>query len=249
MSTIAPTLSLTESQTFEAMRIFLLTLVPNTVEVVRGLTNRVAEPQGADFIVMTPLLHKRLRTNVDTYSDTESITFTTFTNTPSINDILVNGTATAQGTVIGIAGTTVTLEPGTGSYFSVGDIITDQTTSLPVGTVTAASYGNKAVAQGVMVGLQVDIHGPNSADTMQILNTLFRDQYAVDVFATTGYDVTPLYADDPIQTTFLNGEQQIEERWTIDAILQCNPVVTVPAQFMSAVEVTTISVEATYPVE
>src|ERR1017187_4342201 len=100
MPNIAPTLSLTEAQTFTAMREFLQAIVPSTTEVVKGLTNRVSEPAGADFIVMTPMLHKRLRTNVDTYADTESILFASFTSTPSIGNILANAEATAVGTVI-----------------------------------------------------------------------------------------------------------------------------------------------------
>lgn len=65
----APALSLTESQALTALRAFLLTVLPEGVEVTRGLDNLVPEPIGADFVVMTPVLRERLSTNVTIYRD------------------------------------------------------------------------------------------------------------------------------------------------------------------------------------
>lgn len=53
---------------FVKIRAFLLTVVPSGTEVVRGLVNRVPQPNGG-YIGITPLFERRLRTNVSTYED------------------------------------------------------------------------------------------------------------------------------------------------------------------------------------
>jgi hypothetical protein len=42
-------------------------------------------------------------------------------------------------------------------------------------------------------------------------------------------------------------ELQYEQRWTIEAFLQYNPVVTVPMQFADTASVTLINVDEAYP--
>lgn len=179
---MSATLSLTESQTLTALRTFLTGLLPAGVEVVRGQTNRVPEPAGADFVVMTPILRQRLATNTDTYTDTY---------------------------------------PGT--------------------TQTAAAL------TPMRVTVQLDVHGPASADNAQMIVALFRDDYAVQALAASGFDVAPMYCDDGKQIPYLNAEQQVEYRWSIDAVLQCNPVVTVPQQFAGSLDITLVEVDAAYP--
>ena len=65
---IAP--SVTETQVFTGLRAFLLLIVAAGVEVVQTQQNRVAEPVGPDFIVMTPSNRVRLATNQDTWDRT-----------------------------------------------------------------------------------------------------------------------------------------------------------------------------------
>jgi hypothetical protein len=48
-----------------ALRGFLLGCVPVGVEVIQSQANRVPEPAGADFILMTPTLRQRMSTNLD----------------------------------------------------------------------------------------------------------------------------------------------------------------------------------------
>jgi len=74
-----------------------------------------------------------------------------------------------------------------------------------------------------------------------------RSMYACDLFAATGYDVTPLYADDPRQSPFLNAESQIEFRWTCDIQLQVNSIVLAPQQFSDSVVVGIQSPVDAYP--
>jgi len=63
------TISLTEDQTLEAHRLFLLGLFGPSTVVVVGQDNRVPEPGADSFIVMTPIHMERLETNVVSYAD------------------------------------------------------------------------------------------------------------------------------------------------------------------------------------
>lgn len=181
---MSASLSLTEAQVLGALRSVLLTYL-GTIEIVRSEINRVAEPIGPDFIVMTPPRRERLSTNVAVYSDG-------FLLTPP--------------------------QPGT------------------VGTM-----------QPTMITVQLDIHGPNSANNAQIVSTLFRDRVACELFAATGLAVQPLYADEPHQAPFEDAEQQTEFNWSIDVVLQANIIVTTPQDFAGEVNIGLLNVDRTYP--
>ena len=76
------TQSPTQYNILTALRTFLLSVLPSGVEVIRGQDNRVAEPHVTDFVVMTPILQRRLATNVQSSNDnsfTGSIAGTTLT--------------------------------------------------------------------------------------------------------------------------------------------------------------------------
>jgi hypothetical protein len=102
--------------------------------------------------------------------------------------------------------------------------------------------------QPTKLTVQVDVHGPNSGNNMQVITTLFFSEYAVEQFAISGFDVTPLYHGTPKQVPFINGEQQYEQRWTVDLHMQINPSTTVTQQFADQLEVGVISVQAEYPI-
>jgi hypothetical protein len=182
---MSATLSLTEDQTYTAMRAFLLGLLPAGVEVIVGQDNRVAEPTASDFVVMTTMLQERIETNVVTYED---------------------------------------------------GLLTD-----PVSGV-----GKRFDMTPKKVTIQLDVHGPSSGDNVNVIASMFRSDYAVDAFAATGFDVTPLYASEPHQGPFVNGEQQVEQCWICDAVVQCNPIVTTGQQFAAAVTIGVINVDTTY---
>ena len=177
---MSATISLTEVQVLTALRTFLLSIMQSGVEVIRAEINRVPEPEGSDFLIMTPTLRGRIGTNVDTYS----------------------------------------------------------------GTIDSAPLTLLNVEQSTQTTVQIDIHGPNGAENAQIVSSLLRDYYACASFASSGFAVQPLYASDPIQTPFINGEQQYEFRWTVDAVLQANPVVTVIQQFADTLTPTLIEADA-----
>jgi hypothetical protein len=101
-----------------------------------------------------------------------------------------------------------------------------------------------AVEQGTKVKMQLDIYGPLSESWATIISTLWRDGYAVDAMKPT---CAPLYTDEPFQGALVNGEEQYEDRWTVQAILQYNPVTTVAQESATAAEVNAINVDERYP--
>lgn len=237
--------SITQSDITTVLRAFLLSVLPTGVPVQLAQINRVAEPQAGDFVIMTPLLLRRLSTNVDSFADTYF--------TASIAGTVMTVSAVAYGTLAvgnpvfgpGVAaGTKITaLGSGTGGVGTY-DVSPSQTVSS--GPLAA---GTKAVAQPTQVTIQLDVHGPNSADNAQTISTLFRDAYATQFFADAGFDGAPFYADDPKQMPFVNENQQVENRWVIDAVMQSNSAITnLPQQFADQLVPTLINVDATYPI-
>lgn len=105
--------------------------------------------------------------------------------------------------------------------------------------------GGKGVLTPSKFGIQLDFYGDDSAKWAATTQALMRDGYAFDNFPT---GIKPLYADDPVQIPLINGEQQYEQRWKLEVMLQINPVVTVAQDFSDALSVNIINVEATYPV-
>ena len=96
------------------------------------------------------------------------------------------------------------------------------------------------------VQIQLDIHGPLAADNTQIITTMFWSGWACDQFAAAGFDITPLFNDDPHEVPYMNDQQQIEMRWVTTLHMQVNAVATVTQQFAAQLAVGVISVEATY---
>lgn len=225
-------LSVTQSQTLAALRSFLLAALPAGVEVVSGQINRVAEPQGDNYVVMTPILRTRLSTNIHTERDvafTGSIAGTTLTvSAMTLGAIEVGQTLSGAGVT---AGTTITaLGTGTGG---IGTYVVSQAQTVASGVMAS---GSEDIMQPTQVTIQIDVHGSDSGDNAQTITTMFRDPVGVALFAATGVDVTPLYTDEPKQIPFVNAEQAYEDRWVINALLQVNPAVSVPQQFAAELE-------------
>ena len=174
-----------QSDIATALRAFLVEILASSVAVVRGQDNRVPEPQGSDYVVVTPILRNRISTNVDVYVD--------------------------------------------------GALASPQ---VPASTTSR---------QSTQVTVQLDVHGPNSSDNAQIISTLLRSSLSPDVFKASGFDVTPLYADDPKQTPFVNAEGQYEYRWTVDAVVQANQVVTTQIPATAPQFATQISISSQSP--
>lgn len=222
-----------------ALRSFLVFILPPDVDVILAQVNRVPEPAGEDFVTMTPLRRPRIGTNIDDYADavfTGSIAGTTLNITAvgygelSVGSVLF-GVGITAGTRITALGTGA---GGVGTYIvSPGQTISSR----------KIAAGVETFLQPTNITMQLDVHGPNSADNAQTISTLMRDDYAVQAFAALNADVIPLFADDPRQLAFSNAEQQYEDRWVVEAQLQANITITAPLQFADAIEVTLIPVE------
>jgi hypothetical protein len=189
---------------------------------------------------MTPLFQDRLGTNYTTYEDnivTGSITLTT-----------LDVTAITQGSlVVG----QVLIDSGYPTMnIQVGTQILQQLTGSPGGIGTyEVSISQNVLSETLYAGVrddleqvkwtvQCDIHGPNSANNLRVLETIFRSDLGVTDFDSQSiYGVTPLYTSEGRQIVFVNAEQQQEYRWTIDLVMQVNPVIGTPQQFADQVEI------------
>ena len=240
------TISLTESQELTALRAFLLSVVPVGVEVIRGQVNRVAEPVGSDFVVFTPIGQPRIGTNYTTYQDNQivaSITGTLLTVTDLVQGTLGAGMTLIDGTVGAILPNTVIGTQVSGSVGGTGVYNVSPSQTISASLLYADIRSDLVPTEWTV---QLDIHGPNSSDTTKVIEGLFRSEVGTSFFAATGYDMQPLYCSDPHQTPFLNGEQQYEYRWTMEAHLHVNPVIGTPQQFATEIKIHTVEAGVVY---
>ena len=215
------------------------------------------EPQVTDFVVMTPTLLDPIDAfSVDAYADcafTSSVSGNVLTVTSVQFGTIIPGAALfGSGLSAGVyINGTVSGTGGVGTYSLNQSLGT-------IGSQTMAA-GVRYVELSNKVLVQLDFHGDlTSGDNAQTVAALWRDSYAVEYFknngpaAPPGYAVippgsltpqpfialSPLYADGPHQTPFVNAESQYEWRWRLDAYLQANQIVTVPQQFAAEVNIT-----------
>jgi hypothetical protein len=233
----------TESQIQIALRAFLLDVLPAGIEIVVAQANMVSEVAASDFILMTPTIRKRLATNEDKYADcafTGAIAGTALTAASVSYGAIILG-ATVYGANIAASTTITALGSGTGGAGTY-------TVSTPQ-TVAAErmASGTGKITQRTMITYQLDVHGNNSGDNCQIITTMFRDTYAYQFFLNQGFNVFPLYADDARQVPFVNGEQQFENRWTIDMTMEAPSSVLIPQQFAENISATLVDVITSYP--
>lgn len=98
--------------------------------------------------------------------------------------------------------------------------------------------------QGTGIDVQLDCYGASSGDWAVMLSTLLRDE--IGCLALAPY-CQPLYVDDARLAPLTDSEDQYEQRWTLTARLQYNPVTTTAQDFMSTAEVTSVNVDEAYP--
>lgn len=244
------TISFVEAQGFTALGNFLQAYcAPAPITVVRavgstapGQNVRVPEPQVGDFIVMSSLSEERLETNETIFSDnicTGSIADTTLTVAAVSRGALAPGQLlTDYGYPAGsIAANTTIVRQLTGPTGGVGTYQVSVTQTLASETLYA---GTRADLVGTKWTAQLDVHGPNSANNVRTIDTLFRSEVATNFFQEQGYAVVPLYCGDAHQTPFENAEQEVEYRWVIDACLEIGAVITTPQMFADKIKVMTV---------
>jgi len=237
--TVAPA----QSRVQVALRSFLLSILPDGTEVIEGQDNRVPEPETNDFVIITAIRRERIETNIDTYADARFVG-SIVGDTMTVDEVdfgaivigrYVFGTGVAPGTQV------IALGNGSGGP---GTYIVSPSQDL---SQRVMADGVQNILQPTKLVFQLDIHGPASADNAQTISTLFRDAYAVSAFAALDDLVVPLHADDPRQMAFINGENQYEDRWIVEACLQVDAAVGVPQQFADTAVVGVINVDASYP--
>lgn len=158
--------SVTETDVFAALRAVLIEWIPDGVEVIRGNVNRVSEPAGQSYIVMTPLSRTRLSTTVTGFDP---------------------------------------------------------------------DAGTRKDEASTQIDIQIDVHGPDSAENAQAISTLFRSDAGCDALNDTGIPVAPLQIADPRQLPFVGGERQYTERWSIDLSVQALLSITSSQDFTTKI--------------
>lgn len=105
---------------------------------------------------------------------------------------------------------------------------------------TGAPSSQATIEEGVELTVQIDCYGPETTDEVvgaedwaNLLSATLRDEYGCAALAPT---LSPLYADDARMIPLVDGEEQYEERWSLDAHFQFNPVTTIPQQYADVVD-------------
>lgn len=94
--------------------------------------------------------------------------------------------------------------------------------------------------------IQCDVFGPGSADNAAVIEATWRSGYGCDKLAEYG-DMAPLYVETPRQMPLINGEQQFQDRWSVDLVLQVNQRLVLTQDFANELVAGVISVDAEYP--
>lgn len=106
-----------------------------------------------------------------------------------------------------------------------------------------------ATESGTRLRVQLDfISGPGvspgAGDWAKLISGIWRTEATCTAFAPT---CAPLHADEAMMAPLTDEEDQYEQRWTLVAYVQYNPVTTVPMQFADEAEVTLVNVDEKYP--
>lgn len=255
------TISLTEAQGFQALGQFLKAIcAPYPLTVVRavgstapGSNVRVPEPLAGDFIIMSSLRTERLETNETTFSDNVSvgsISGTTLTVTTLTRGLLApgqllidydypSGNIAANTTIVSQLTST---EPGG----ALGGTGTYQVSAFQALASETLYSGTRADQVGTEWVVQIDCHGPNSLNNINTIDTLFRSEFGVDFFKSTGFWISPLHCVVAGQMPFENAEKEIEYRWVCELHLEIVPVVVTPQQFAQQIQINNIEAGAIY---
>ena len=231
---MAVTITPTETDIFTALGNVLDTFGLTTtdpvysVAIIQGQVNRTPEPPGTDFCVMWPLSRTRLSININTPEPVE-ITASITGNVMSVTSAQLGAVQVGQM----VYGSGIT--PGCQVLSLISPANSVSPAMWQVSQTANASgefyLGQNAAMNKTEVMMQIDVHGPSSADNATRIQTLFRSQYGIDAFAAQNAAISPLYTSDPRQIPFDNGEQQVEERWIVDVAMQVNFVINTTEQF------------------
>jgi hypothetical protein len=94
------------------------------------------------------------------------------------------------------------------------------------------------------VVMQLDIVGVNAFDWCGMIETLWFDDIGVQALLPT---CAPLYTNPSHMAPLEDSEDQYEERWILEVVLQYNPVTTTPLQTADEAVLNVINVYEAYP--
>lgn len=120
-------------------------------------------------------------------------------------------------------------------------------TSNPAPTTLASESGTKLRVQlDFISGPGVN---PGAGDMAKLISGIWRTEATCTALGggNTPPTCQPLYADEAIMAPLTDEEDQYEQRWTLTAYIQYNPVTTVPQQFADEANVTLVNVDEKYP--
>lgn len=135
--------------------------------------------------------------------------------------------------------------PPAGRYVYITPILAPAL-SLPRTTYAdVPSAGTMTLTRPTQWTAQIDCYGESAQDMALAVSIALRSGYGCDALSSSG--AQPLYAGEPRQMPFITGEDQYLERWSLDAVLQFNPSISVPQQFADKLEIGLINVPVAYP--
>jgi hypothetical protein len=88
--------------------------------------------------------------------------------------------------------------------------------------------------------IQVDTYGASAGDWADIIATMWASPLAIAFLAS--YGLVPLFADDPVELSIVNGEAQYEERWVTVLHMQINPALAAPMTFLTQPDPTFLNI-------
>lgn len=144
--------------------------------------------------------------------------------------------------VLGIPNRAAMPMPG---FISIQSVVRNRLRTNEHGPVNVATT-ELNIEEGVELTIQIDCYSaPVSAgqttaeDWATMLSSTLRDEYGCSILAPT---VQPLYADEARMVPLVDGEEQYEERWSLDAHFQYNPNTTIPQQSAAALKLRLLDV-------
>ena len=214
------------------------------VAVIAGQANRVSTPNDPWYVVMTPMFSKRLGTNQDNSADVK------FTGSIAANTLTVSavqaGTVTPGSTIFApnVAANTQIIQQLTGTPGGAGTYLVSSGQTVSSQTMSA---GAKQMFMSEEWTVQVDFFSPDylSGDFARTVSIALRDEFGTSFFSALApplNNVSPLFADDPRMTSFVDAESQFEWRFTLEVHLQVDETVSVSQTYSDSVAIELIEV-------
>lgn len=236
---------------FTALATFLDSVLPTGVESYQTQVNRVPEPLISDFVMMTPMAQSRLSWNQTNYVDNVFV--------GSIAGTVLTVTSVTQSEGVGLTAGLVLTDGSFPNLVLAGTTILSQTSGSPPGGIGQyqVSQSQTLASETLFAGqrqdlvptkwsVQLDVYGPSSNENVKIIEGTFYSSIATDFFTALGLPLQVLSTDDARQTPLISGEEQYQQRWTLNIDLQFNPTIGTSIQFFDEAEVTVIEAATQY---